>query len=154
MAGECIVAGNTRTGRLFHLGSGNWEGERLAKGGRFETRKWFDMGKSDALKRWEEWRAEGERESMIRVERKTASKQKKVEGAEMNKEAKEEVVEVTKPTDRNVWLLTFTNGRLTKVIAAYEDEDSALRMAAALETAAEVSGMTGEYGVDQAPVWG
>lgn len=149
MAGETPVAGNTRTGRLFHLGSGNWLGERIAKGGRFDTRKFFDMNKHDAIIAWEEWRSEKEEEALIKLDRKRKAK----EAGTMPIEEKAKTATKVPAGTKKVSLLVFKGGRQQKVIAAYTDGDSALKMATALEAAAEATGLDGEYEVDEVPLW-
>ncbi len=49
------MAGTKRDGRLFSVGSYRFIGERRAKNGKFETKKFKGTVKS-ALVEWQEWR--------------------------------------------------------------------------------------------------
>jgi len=76
-------------------------------------------------------------------------------GADRSEEKGEGMAkQATVPALEKVYVLSYRNGRVSKLVAAYLSDTDALEMADALGTALEVSGADGEYTVDELPVRG
>ena len=161
------MAGNTRDGRLFHLGGNRWLGERRGRGGRFDERRFEGDGKT-VTTLWHAWRDEALRESTIvvgpartrqdvapalgRLERPHGAAGGERKMAE-RKAATDKVQDASSVPER-MFVLQFQGQRSRKDVALFASDDAALQMAEALTVALEAVGMEGEYSVDELPVWG
>ena len=156
---ERPIAGNTNDGRLYTTGVCKcYIGERRLGNGKFETRQ-FDMSRADAVAAWNEWRAEIADDLDV-----TATAEEEVvevtETVETHEEA--DVAAKTQPTKAQpvrtkqdpMYILSFKANRMQKVVAAFKDMDTALRMAESLTVALDVTGQDGEYDVTDVEVWG
>lgn len=159
---ESIIAVNRKTGRLFCLGPNLFEGERLTKGGKWETRR-FSEARNQALFDWHQWQKEVEQETFIQVsktERPTAKRPTaKTKTVPTRKApAKKESDMATRTTNKReqkfVYLLSFQGQRSTKAVAVFQKMDSAIDMSDALTVALDVTGQEGKYVVDELPIWG
>lgn len=138
-----VVAGNTRYGRLIRTGQHTFEGERINAGGKFDTRK-FSGAAKDVQAEWEAWRQKGIDAATIHVE--------KVQARQAARATVKEEKKVTEAKQKVMYVLSF-QGRQKKDVALFEDEESAMRYAEALEAALDATGMEGSYHVDMLPVW-
>lgn len=152
MNGGRTVTGNTRTGRLFAIGGGQYLGERLVAGGRFETRR-FTGGRKEARTAWEAWKAEASDGALIRCGRKPAAAPAAETREERPMAATEKKGEA-RPAQRYVYLLAYQQQRTTKGVAVFERMEDAIDMSDALTVALDATGMEGKYTVDELPVWG
>lgn len=144
--GGVVVAGNTRYGRLIEVGAHTFEGERINAGGKFESRK-FSGSQANVHEEWAEWRQRGIDAATLHIE--------KVQARQAEKATKEEMVAESKKDAKraSMFVLSF-QGRQKKDVALFEDMESAMKYAEALEVALDATGMEGSYHVDELPVWG
>ena len=140
-----IVHSNDR-GTLERVGgmgsSCRWVGSKRLDNGQYTT-KHFMGSREDVVGRWLKWqkrkpsKAATQGMTVTRIE-------------EPREEAKEE--EVTKMEERKcdtVYVLRFINGRNSKDIAAYRDQDAALNQATDLKAALDFSNSDGDFDVEE-----
>lgn len=145
---QFVIEGNTRDGRLIKVGVAKdktkqkYEGERIAKGGKFETREF--IGKEvDVRRQWRTWQIDGRKQATITVDK----------AAGKPREGKQ--VAQTKQQPEKIYVLAFVDAYEKRTdIGAYLDMDKAADMVDALTVAANATGQKGEYDVFQLEVRG
>ena len=140
-----IVAKNVY-GRLEHLKGSHYDGTFIGSCvcERRESTQRFRGSKDDVMKRWLNW-------PRITVE--TAEK-KQAEKKEEKAMATASQQKAAAPKTQQLVVLVFVNGRTKKNIGAFTNQQKALDMASALETALEVSGAEGEYQLEEITIMG
>ena len=167
-----VVAGNQKSGRLMHVGGEQYVGERMVKGGRFQSRK-FSGRRAAVLLDWHAWQEETADQAYIRCRRQQLGEMVRQEAAEAkiqilkDKAPMKEVEQVTanaqqpkqgqkrRNTEQHfMYLLAFQQQRTTKGVAVYERMEDAIDMSDALTVALDATGMEGKYIVEELPIWG
>lgn len=169
MRNGSVIAGNQRTGRLMAVGGGMYLGERLAKGGKFETRQ-FKGTRGNVMPEWEEWRDEVAEDAFIRRHVKKRDRGGCGEAAHVTVAEEAAVcaergeaelaangkadVKAEGRSQTFMYVLAFHGQRTSKAIAAFDRMEDAIDMSDALTVALDATGMEGKYVVDELPVWG
>ena len=145
------IAGNERDGKLWSTGEPRrYVGDRRVAGGKFETR-WFDGARDKVMDEWRQWVADGLREADMVITRVPPRQPRQQEHGKEAGMAQQQQTRHEAP--KVMFVITYRGQRSSKSIALYASEDSALRMATALTAALEVTGVDGEYDVNELPVW-
>lgn len=167
-----VVAGNQKSGRLMQVGGERYVGERMAKGGRLESKK-FSGKRAAVLLKWQAWCEETADQAYIRCQRrhfgesfrqgladyKTKSirdraPKKEVEQVATSTQPQKKEPQERKQEQRFMYLLAFQQQRTTKGVAIFEHMEDAIDMSDALTVALDATGMEGKYIVEELPVWG
>lgn len=163
---ETVVAGDRTHGRLFKLGTGRYEGERLTKGGKFEAKR-FEGQHRKVMAEWDAWRREVDSEAFLRVNvaSQNANVTKRPEGTRQPKQeprkeerpmpiAQTQKSQAAKPPIKKVYILRYIVGKTSRNVAAFMTQDAALSAAELLNDLGGVMNDTGDFEFDELEVRG
>lgn len=148
-------------------GGYGYSGERLTKGGRFETKK-FTGSRGKVLLEWAAWQEEVADEAFIRDHRaqvkqasddaiaevKVERLRQRSEGKKKEDEVAQQKQEPQKKEQRFMYLLAFQGQRSSKGVAVFERMEDAIDMSDALTVALDANNIEGKYTVEELPIWG
>ena len=154
MGNVTAVCGNRKTGRLLRTKGNHFVGERLVKGGKFETKRFIGDGTTVEAE-WKAWREEAAEEALIRISKRAIANTEETPTQEKGKDPEEVTVKEEKQRGKRcMYLLAFQGQRTTKGVAVFENMEEAIFMSDALTVALDVNGQEGKYVVEELPVWG